>query len=116
MSKTEIKNDVSIIGASVVGGACAAECAKLSLDVSLIEEHDVVGKDRRCTGIYSVGGLERTGIPFKNALVNTIYGAIIHSPNDEIEVKTHDARAHVLDRQILDENSVNLAVDRGAKL
>jgi len=108
--------DVSIIGASVIGGVAARECAKKGLNVALIEEDNKVGKDHRCTALYSVSGLESTHINYQSAILNKINGAKIYSQNNCLTVRTKNTIAYVLDRQKFDELSIKQAVAEGAEL
>jgi geranylgeranyl reductase family protein len=110
--------DVSIVGASVIGGVAARECARRGLTVALIDEDRTVGKNHRCTAIYSSSGLYSTGINFHPAIVNKINGAVIHAPNSNcsLTVESKDTFAYVLDRQRFDELSVEQAIREGAEL
>jgi len=110
--------DVSVVGASVIGGVAARESARRGLTVALIDEDSTVGKNHRCTAIYSSSGLNSTGIDFHSAIVNQINGAVIHAPDPacSLTVKSKDTLAYVLDRQRFDEISVEQAIREGAEL
>ena len=108
--------DVSVVGASLIGGVAARECAKRGLKVALIDEDKVVGKNHRCTAIYSASGLKLTGVNFQPSILNKINGATIHSLSNTLTIKTKETKAYVLDRQRFDEISVQQAVNEGAEL
>lgn len=111
-----MKFDVLVIGGSAIGGAAAASCSKYGLRTAILEEDKEVGKYRRCTAICSENGLKKTKIPYKNAILNKIKGGVIHSPNNEVEIKMKKNIGIVFDRQRFDENSVNRALSYGSEL
>jgi flavin-dependent dehydrogenase len=82
----------------------------------ILEEDPVVGKFRRCTSICSESGLHSTGVPFSEATLNYVHGAVFHSRNEDITVNLKTKKAIVFDRQIFDERSVSRAVSAGAEL
>ena len=108
--------DAIVIGGSAVGGAAAASCARNGLSTAILEEDKHVGKYKRCTAICSEHGLKSTKIPYQNAILNKVKGAIIHSPNSTAEVSMKKDRGIVFDRQQFDENSIDRAVYYGAEL
>jgi digeranylgeranylglycerophospholipid reductase len=108
--------DAAIVGGSAIGGVSAAECAKRGLKTVILEEDSVVGKFRRCTSICSESGLRSTGVPFSEATLNYVHGAVFHSRNEDLTVKLKEKKAIVFDRQVFDERSVSRAVSAGAEL
>ena len=108
--------DVIVVGGSAVGGAAAASCARNGLSTAILEEDKHVGKYKRCTAICSEAGLRSTKIQYKNAILNRVRGAVIHSPNKSAEVSMNKDKGVVFDRQQFDENSVDRAVYYGAEL
>lgn len=108
--------DVAVVGGSAIGGVCAAECAKRGYKTVILEEDPVVGKFRRCTSICSTSGLRSTGVPFSDSVLNTVMGAVIHSPRNELTLRMREKRAVVFDRQVFDERSVGSAGSHGAEL
>ena len=108
--------DVIVVGGSAIGGAAAAECAKNGLKTAILEEDKHVGKYKRCTAFCSESGLKATKIPYKDAILNKVKGAVIHSPNKTAEIKMSKDRAIVFDRQKFDENSIDRALYYGAEL
>jgi len=108
--------DAAIVGGSAIGGVAAAECAKRGLRTVMLEEDPVVGKFKRCTSICSESGLRSTGVPFSEAILNYVHGAVFHSRNKDLTVKLEEKKAIVFDRQIFDERSVSHAVSSGAEL
>ncbi|MFH0835984.1 MAG: NAD(P)/FAD-dependent oxidoreductase [Candidatus Micrarchaeota archaeon] len=108
--------DVVVVGASAVGGVAAREIAGRDLSVALVEEHTKPGKFGKCTAIVSASGLKETGVRFQDSVLNEVKGALIASGNTELELRSPDTKAFVLDRQAFDEQSVEQAVSAGAQL
>ena len=111
-----MKFDVVVIGGSAIGGATAAACARNGLKTAIIEEDKHVGKYKRCTAFCSENGLKATKIPYQDAILNKVNGAIIHSPNRTVEIRMNKDKAIVFDRQNFDENSIDRALYYGAEL
>ncbi|MCS7109457.1 MAG: NAD(P)/FAD-dependent oxidoreductase [Candidatus Micrarchaeota archaeon] len=111
-----MKYDVIVIGGSAIGGVAASSCGKAGLKTAIVEEDKKIGKYKRCTAICSERGLAKTGVKYRNAILNKVIGGIIHSPKNEVEIKMKNDIGIVFDRQIFDENSINSAIENNAVL
>ncbi len=90
---------ISVIGAGPVGLHCAALMREEGFDVSVFEEHAVVGKPVQCAGLISKSGAQSLGLKLSDCIVNEIKGAKIFSPGAEcIAVERKETTALVIDR------------------
>lgn len=105
-----------IVGASVSGCIAAKHAAKAGLEVAVLEEHEEPGKQRKCTGLVSEAGLGTLGVRHRSAVLHTVKGALIHSPNSTLEVRASESKACVLDRQEFDQRCCLEAEDAGARI
>ncbi len=112
-----MKYDVQVIGAGVSGSISALELAKHGKSVVITEEDDGIGIPRHCTGVISVRGLNESGVDYKRAIQNRLYGSHIIGPhNEEWTVRRKSIQAYVVDRVMLDEIYAEAAIEMGAKL
>lgn len=97
-------DDAVVIGGGPAGLIYAETLARLGHTVTVFEEHSKIGKPDHCAGLLSFSGLEKIRIkPPKNAIQNIVYGAKIYSPKGiEIEIRTKEPKAYVLDRAKFD--------------
>ncbi len=109
-------SEILIVGGSITGGVAARESAKKGFKTTLIEEHSYVGKQGKCTALVSTSGLKKIGLKYENAVMNEIYGAVIHSKHFNFSVVKKTPVAVVLDRQKLDEEAIAEAEAEGAKI
>lgn len=116
MGEYLLKTDLLVVGGSVSGCACAKEASKNGLDVAVVEEHGIVGKQRKCTTIVSRKGLEEIGADYGKSVLNKIRGARIIAGDYGTVVESSVVQAFVLDRQKFDEECAREAVDAGAKI
>ncbi|MCD6230113.1 MAG: NAD(P)/FAD-dependent oxidoreductase [Candidatus Diapherotrites archaeon] len=105
---------IAVIGGGVCGAISAGTCAKKGFDVSLFEEHPVVGEPVQCTGLVSNKGLLRIGVEPKKFSVNQVKGARIFSPaGDVLEISGKRPKASVIDRSALDRHFAEKAEKAG---
>ncbi|MGI0133788.1 MAG: NAD(P)/FAD-dependent oxidoreductase, partial [Candidatus Micrarchaeaceae archaeon] len=91
--------EVTIIGAGVIGLTLARDLASRGIAVTVYDSKKKVSDGAaKASGIFSVVGLERSGIPYKKALVNTLNGATLWAGRESLRVKSKDTKAYVLDR------------------
>ncbi len=114
-SKADVA-DVVIVGASATGSLAARESAKRGAKTLLLEEDQLPGKFHKCSGLYSKRGIETLRVDYSDFLVNKIRGANIHAGKHCFTVEKKETIAVVLDRQKLDEELCQQAVDAGAAL
>lgn len=109
--------EVVIVGAGVVGLVAAREMAARGLDVTVYDQKRRVSDNaEKASGILSKEGLDRIGIEYDVAKVNTLYGAVLHAGKQKLRIKARDVKALVLDRRKLVESCMEEAEKEGAKI
>ena len=94
--------EVCIIGAGIVGLVLAKELSKIGISTTVYDSKaDVRENADRASGVLSKTGMDKTGINYGRAVVNSLNGAVINSPNESIKVKARSIKAFVMDRKIL---------------
>jgi len=108
--------EILIVGGSASGGIAARESAKAGFKTTIIEEHNIVGKQGKCTALISIKGLKKLEVDYEKTVMNEIYGAVIHSKHFSFTVEKRVPIAVVLDRQKLDEEIIKESIENGAEL
>ncbi len=108
---------VSVIGAGPIGLETARLLANEGMEVTVYEDHSVVGEPENCTGLISASGAKDLDIDLDDMLVNSVRGARIYSPDDILlEVKRRKPVALVIDRAGFDRKVLEKAKKAGAKI
>ncbi|MDE1869174.1 MAG: NAD(P)/FAD-dependent oxidoreductase [Candidatus Micrarchaeota archaeon] len=108
---------VSIIGAGVIGLTLAKDLALRGIEVTVYDSKRNVSEGAgKASGIFSVAGLERSGIPYRKGLVNTLNGAVLWAGKESLRIKSKDTKAYVVDRAILADLCKSDAESAGAKV
>ncbi len=108
---------VFVIGAGVIGLTLASELGKAGAGVTVYESKASVSQNAaRASGIFSRDGLSKIGIDHREALVNTLNGAVLHGGGQALAVQTRDTKAYVLDRGALAEICAKDAKENGAEI
>ena len=108
---------VIVVGAGVVGLTLAKELALRNMEVEVFDaKKNVADGAVKASGIFSVTGLDRIGIEFEAAKVNTLDGAVLHAGKEKLRVKSKRTMAYVVDRGILAEICKKTALKAGAKV
>jgi digeranylgeranylglycerophospholipid reductase len=120
MVNVDSSSDIVIIGAGPTGSCAAWEAVRGNIDVSVFEEHQVIGKPEHCSGLIALKGLEKLGVNFKstkpNICLNFIRKAKIIGPNfNSVEVDRGSNSMGVIDRISLDRFFADRAKDSGCK-
>ncbi len=105
---------ISIIGAGPAGSYAAYLLAKKGFDVSVFEEHPVIGEPVACTGVIAsdvISGL--LNLP-DEVIVNRVEKARIIAP-DGNAVEARLKNNVVVDRAKLDQHIAGMAKKAGAK-
>ncbi|MGC8585928.1 MAG: NAD(P)/FAD-dependent oxidoreductase [Candidatus Micrarchaeia archaeon] len=106
---------VHVIGAGIVGLTFAKELAANGIRTTVYErKRDVEAGAEKASGILSIKGLEKSGIRYKNAIENTLNGAIIHVKNEELLVEAKEPQAYIIDRRKLIRDAYEDAEEAGA--
>lgn len=106
-----------VIGAGIIGLAVAKEIAKYGIDVTVYDgKRSVEEGSKKASGILSKRGLELSGIQYKDSIVNTLYGAVLHFGNQSMRIRTDRIQAYILDRGSLARENYEAATDSGVKI
>ncbi len=105
---------ISIIGAGPAGSYAAYLLAKKGFDVSVFEEHPVVGEPVACTGVIAAGVISMLLKLPDDIIANTVEKARIVAPDgNSIDVKLKNNV--VVERAKLDQHIAGMAKKEGAK-
>lgn len=103
---------VVVVGAGPAGSMAAKELASQGHDVSVFEEHQVVGRPIACTGIVTKALFDFVRKD-SNYIINELKGVKVFSPsNKEVVVPLHE---FVICREKFDTFVMSEAVNHGAK-
>lgn len=105
---------VTIIGAGPAGNYSAYLLAKAGHDVSVYEEHPVIGEPWACTGVITEDVMARNVKLPENVIVNRIKKARITAP-DGNAVEVNLKNDIVVDRARLDQHLAEMAKKEGTK-
>jgi len=95
--------DVIIIGAGPVGLYAAKLLKKKGIDVLIIEEHQDIGKPKKCSGLISKN-IESL-VPINDSFVDhKVSGAVLHTPAGDINLQKRGTAAYVIDRGLFDQS------------
>ncbi len=116
-SGDQMNRNVVIIGAGIVGLVLAKELASRDIGVTVYDGKKEVGEGAcKASGVVSVGGIEGTGMEYKDAIMNELRGAVISAGRRKLEVKSDSVKAYVFDRERLSRMFYRQAVDKGAEV
>ena len=105
--------DVVIIGGGPAGSKTAAALAK-GHDVTVLEEHAVIGEPVQCAGLITEKSIELSGI--RPDILNKFTGANVIFPNGKtVTVQSSDVKAVMIDRTDFDRRLAEQAMDAGAE-
>ena len=108
---------VCIIGAGTVGLVLAKALAASGIEVDVYEsKRNVSEGSEKASGIISKIGLERIGVEYKRSIVNELRGAILHSEDKRLKIKSKGTKAYVIDRGKYVEECASEAKRDGAKI
>lgn len=107
---------VTVIGAGTAGLITAKNLSALGIDTTVYDQKPVLGYPAVASGIISIKGLRSLGVDYSKAITNTLYGANIHAGNTVMHIRSLEPKAHVLDRQLLNEACFDESVKSGAKV
>src|SRR5271157_4924253 len=109
--------EVVIIGAGIVGLALARDLSLKDIRVTVYDAKKKVSDNAsKASGILSVSGLETIGIPYREAVVNRLDGAVLHAGKETLHVKAKDTKALVVDRGTLADSCLKEAEKAGARV
>ena len=109
--------DVLVAGGGPIGLKTALELKEFGLNVSVIEEHPIIGRPVNCTGLISKTGARSLGLELGECTMNSVFGAKIFSPNGAmLKVQQKEPVAFVLDREAFDQGFYKKAVNKGIEV
>ena len=111
-----MRTEVAVVGAGPAGLIAARELALKGVEVTVFEEHPVIGEPSHCAGVLSVEGLQRLGVdPSPDFVQHEVRGGTVYSPGGaSIRIAGSRTRAYVVDRAAFDRHLADMAHDRGA--
>lgn len=95
------RTDVLVAGAGPVGLYLAGLLGKSGLAVTVLEEHDSIGRPNHCSGLVS-RNLDLFVRPMREWIEHEVSGAIISSGSASISLRKTRPAAYVIDREMFD--------------
>jgi len=113
-----LRTEVAVVGAGPAGLIAARELAHKGVEVTVFEEHPVIGEPSHCAGVLSVEGLQRLGVdPSPDFVQHEVRGGTVYSPGGtSIRIAGSRTRAYVVDRAAFDRHLADMAHDVGADI
>ena len=109
--------EVTIVGGGPTGLYLASLLSKKDVDVTVIEQHENIGKPVQCAGLITPRVFEQFNIPSDQLIQNNISTAHIHSPQDKIlTIGGSKIHAYSIDREKFDQKIANIAVQHGTNI
>ena len=96
----------------------ARELAARKLEVTVVEEHNTIGRPEKCAGLYSLEGLRKIGLrPGEVYLQNYVRGAVFKSPSGRsFTVEAPGRIAVVTNRERFDQFIAQQSLKAGAEI
>ncbi len=113
-----MKAEAVVVGGGPAGLIAARELASRGVEVTVYEEHTVIGEPNHCAGILSVEGLARLYVrPSPEFIQHEVRGGVAYSPDGTpIRITGSRTRAYIVDRAAFDRHLAGQAEDAGAEL
>jgi len=109
--------DIAVVGGGPIGCFIAQQLASKGRHVAVLEEHKIIGEPIHCAGLVTKRVLDITKCSQDKIIQNTIYGAVIHSPDgSNLTIGGDKAHALVINRQKFDEHLAQKAQTAGATI
>jgi geranylgeranyl reductase family protein len=107
--------DIVVIGSGPAGTMSAIESTKKGADVLLLENDPVVGDPNHCSGLITIQGLKKLGVPYPNSIIeNSVDSVNFYSPsNYKLTIKrSKKSEINVFKRNELDRVLFNYASEK----
>ncbi len=116
-SHTSIRmHDVVVIGAGPAGLHAARLLGERGLDVTVLEEHEDVGRPVHCTGILAQEAFDEFGLA-PDSILNPLTAARFVSPGGrDVVYRPGSVEAVVVDRAVFDAQMAERALGAGARI
>ena len=104
--------DIVVIGTGPAGTMSALEATKKGADVLILENDPVVGDPNHCSGLITLKGLSKLGVPYPNSIIeNSVDAVNFYSPsNNKLTIKrSKKSEINVFKRNELDRALFNFA-------
>jgi geranylgeranyl reductase family protein len=110
--------DVLIVGGGPCGLIAARDIASSGGRVCVIEKSPEIGYPVKCSGLFSVTGLDQLGVKLDDSLIHsTIRGGRFYSPGgNEFLAYSKKDRARVVERKMFDKTLAKEAIRAGAEV
>lgn len=110
--------DVVVVGGGPVGLLTARDIAREGLEVCVLEKSQEIGYPVKCSGLFSLRGLEQINVSVPDELVcSTIRGGRFYPPGgEEFLAYSRLDRARVVERKMFDKLLAKEAIRAGAKV
>ena len=110
--------DVVVAGCGPAGSSVAMQCAKLGLDVLVLERNQEIGAPKRCGEGLSDGSVKELELKIPpRCIAQNIDGTYVYAPNGkEIEIRFENTKGYVLERKVFDKWLAFEAAKAGAKI
>jgi len=109
--------EISVVGGGPIGCHVAEQLASKGRQVVIFEEHHTIGEPLHCAGLVTQRVLDIVRCSHDDIVQNTIFGAIIHSPDGSLLTISGDkVHALVIDRQKFDDYIARKAKKSGAMI
>jgi digeranylgeranylglycerophospholipid reductase len=110
--------DVIVVGGGPAGSSAGEACAKLGLDVLVLERNNELGTPKRCGEGMSDNSIKRLGLDIpKRCIAQEVHGAYAYAPNGRtIKIKYANTNGYILERKVFDKWLASRAASAGAKV
>jgi digeranylgeranylglycerophospholipid reductase len=109
--------DICVIGAGPSGAYSALKLAQAGFRVLILEEHEIVGEPRHCTGILGQEAYEKFPDLPREVIQSELTAAWLVSPSGErVRTPWFQGKAVVIDRARFDQSLAAMASQAGAVL
>lgn len=110
--------DVAVVGGGPAGLIAARDIARAGYGVIVLEEHQEIGYPVKCSGLFSLSGLEALGVELRAGVVKSVIkGGRFYSPaGKELLAYSDLARAVVVERKAFDKELGRDAARAGAEI
>jgi digeranylgeranylglycerophospholipid reductase len=108
--------DVAVIGAGPAGSHTARRLAERGFDVVMLEEHAAIGEPVHCTGLLGFDAFDEFDLPRHIILGLAEAARFWGAAGQSVTVRSHRARASVIDRAALDTALADAASRAGVEI